>query len=107
VPDEVGRPADDLVDERDRVVGHQLVGDRPVDVRRVPMSPPLRQEHVEPIGQRPDVRLEEPRIYEAAVHQDHWIALASLVVPGPHRPERHVRAHGSLPVSVGDGCRTP
>jgi len=62
---------------------------------------------METLGQRPDVRIEEPRIDEAAVHQDQRIALASLVVPGPHRPELHVGTHQSLTPPVGDGCRTP
>ncbi len=40
--DEVGGPADDALEEGDRVVGHVLVVQRPVHVRRVAVAPPLR-----------------------------------------------------------------
>src|SRR5947209_2316954 len=37
--EQVHGPADDRVDEGDRVLGHELKGDGPVDVGRVPMAP--------------------------------------------------------------------
>ena len=52
VPDQVGGLADDGVEEGDRVVGHQLVGDRPVDVRRVAVAAAFRCVDVEALGQR-------------------------------------------------------
>jgi hypothetical protein len=48
---------------------------------------------VEVLGQRGQVRLEEPRVDQPAVQQHQRFALAMLVVPGPHRTELHVGRH--------------
>jgi hypothetical protein len=71
----------------------QLVGDRALDVWGVAMAAPLRGVEVEVRGQRGEVRLEEPRIYQPAVQQHQWFALAVLVVPGLHRTKLRVGRH--------------
>ena len=53
MPHEVRRLANHLLEERDRVVRHQLVGDRTRDVRGVPVPPPFRRVDVEPLGEAP------------------------------------------------------
>src|SRR5262249_12570306 len=99
MPDQVGRLTHHLLQERDHVIGHQLIGDRPLDVRCVPVTPALWEKDVESLGQRPDIRLEESPIDEPAVHHYQRITLATLVVPGPNLSQLHCCTHGGPPPS--------
>lgn len=84
--EQVHGPADDRVDEGDRVVGHELKGDGPGYVGRVPMAPlfgcvdaEVRCERFGVGGQCAGI---DPG--PARVQRDQRIALAALVVPHLH-----------------------
>jgi hypothetical protein len=98
--DEVRRPADDRLQKRDRVLRHRVEGDRTGYVRRVAVAATLRRVHVEPSGQRADVRAKRPRIDTgpSRVEQDDGIPLAVLVIPGADTSEGYIFSHGASPV---------
>src|SRR6266487_1669855 len=54
---------------------------------------PLRQEDVEPVGQRVEVLLEEPRVDQPAVQQHERLTLAALVIPGAHAGKLDITCH--------------
>jgi hypothetical protein len=92
-PEEVRRAADHVLEERDRVLRHQLVGDRALDVGRAPVAAPLRGEDVEARGQRLEVRCPGPSVGAARVQQHKRLALAGFVVPGAYLSELYVAGH--------------
>jgi hypothetical protein len=61
----------DLFEEGDGVLGHQLVGDRPVDVGRATVPPAVGPVHPEMGGEPGHVGLEGPRVGEAGVQEHH------------------------------------
>jgi hypothetical protein len=67
--DQVGRSADDSLEERDRVRRHQLIGDRPLHVRGPPVAAPLRRENVEVRRQGVEVRCPGARISSSGMEQ--------------------------------------
>jgi hypothetical protein len=95
----VRRCADDPLEECDRVLRHQLVGDWALDIRGPPVATPLRREHVEVRGQRVEVRGPRPGVGPAGVEQHQRLALAVLVIPGTHLAKLHVACHrGNSPL---------
>jgi hypothetical protein len=66
VADQVRWLADHGLQEGDGVVGHELVGDRALDVGGVAMATPLGGVEVEVFGQRGKLRLQEPRVDQPA-----------------------------------------
>jgi hypothetical protein len=89
----VSRPADHPVDEGERVLRHQVIGDRPRYIRGAPVAAALRGEDVEVSGQRVEVRCPGPRVGAARVQQRERLAVAVLVVPGAYVSELYVAGH--------------
>jgi hypothetical protein len=71
------RLAHDVLEECDRVLRHQLEGDRPVDVRGTAVSAPFGGEHMEVLCQSREVRAPRPRVDSrpAGVQQYERLAL--------------------------------
>jgi hypothetical protein len=84
MPAQVRRPPDHRLQERDRVLCHQVEGDRSLDVRGVTVAALVGREDVKPLRQGADVVREEANVGQAAVQQHEWVARSQLVVPGTY-----------------------
>jgi hypothetical protein len=93
VTDQVGRTADDFLEQGDGVVDHRLERHRPRDVRRSAVTAPVVAEHVEVLGQRFDVLLVEARIDQCPVHEDERVSGTALVIPAADAAQVDVRRH--------------
>ena len=99
VPHELCRAADDLLEKRDRVLAHQLVGDRARDIWRAPLATPLRRVDVEVGRERGEIWRPCPRSSSAGVQQHKRLAVAMLVIPGADLAKLNVATHGITPDS--------
>ena len=93
--DEVGGPADDPLDEGDRVRGHQLVGDRPVDVGGAPVAAALGREDAKARHELVEVRPQGARVDPAGMQQHERLPVAMLVVPGVDTVQVNVLGHAT------------
>jgi hypothetical protein len=96
VPDQVGRAADDLLEEGHGVPGHEVVADGTGDVGGAPVAAPVGSEHPEPLGQPRQVDLEGAGVGVAGVQEDQRGPVAVLLVVGAHGTELDVLGHGVL-----------
>jgi hypothetical protein len=96
------RPADHLLQERDRVQCHRLKRDRTRDIRRAAVPAPLGRVHVEAGSERTDVRSERARIDTgpSGVKQHQRLAVAVLLIPGAHVAELCVVRDLNLPYAM-------
>lgn len=69
------------LEERTRVPGRQLIGDRSLDGRGMAVARPFRDENVEALSQGNDDRREGSRIDAARMDLCKTLALDPLVVP--------------------------
>ena len=98
VADQVGRPADDLFQEGDRVLGHQLVGERAGDVGGAAVAAPVGPQDPEVFDQAGEVALEGAPVGAPRVQQHQRRPVAILLVVGAHLAELHVAAHCLSPL---------
>ena len=106
VADQVGRPADNLLDVGDRVLGHLLVGDRAVDVGGPAVATAIGPEDLEVSGEAGDDDLEDARVGAPGMQEHQRWPVAVLLVVGAHLAELHVAAHSLSPlVSWRSICR--
>jgi hypothetical protein len=96
VADEERRAAHHLLEERDGVPRHQLVGNRTPDVGRTTVAAAIGPEHSEVLGQAGQVRFEHPGVGAAGVQQHHRLTLSVLLVVRVHIAELGVTGHRRL-----------
>jgi hypothetical protein len=80
--DEVLRGGGDGLDERDRVAGHRVEGDRPRDVRGAGVTAAVGRIDAEALGQRRQVGRPGARVGAAGMQQHERRSLAVLLVVG-------------------------
>jgi site-specific recombinase XerC len=95
-----GRAADDLLEEGDRVLGHERIGDGALDVGGAPVTAPVGPEDVEVLGELGHIVLEGPRVRQSGVQEHQRLARAVLLVVGVHVAELCVVGHLLLPLVV-------
>jgi hypothetical protein len=98
VTDQVRRPADDLLEEGDRVLRHLLVGDRAVDVGGAAVAAPVGPEHPEALHQAGEVDRKGAGVGAPGMQQHQRLPAAVLLVVGAHLAELHVAGHPLAPL---------
>jgi AraC-like DNA-binding protein len=93
VPEQVRGSADDLLEEGDRLVGHDVVGDRAVDVGRATVTTPVGAKHAEALREGGQVLLEGTRVREAGVQEDERLPVTVLLVVDVHVCELDIGGH--------------
>ena len=97
VAHEMRGPADDRLEPRDGVLGHQLERQRPFDIGRVAVAPAFGQIQPKLAGQPVEVAAEIATVGEPAVHQHQRVTRSVLVVPGSHVIKLYVLRYFPLP----------
>jgi hypothetical protein len=93
VAQQVGRAADDLLEEGDRVLRHELIGDGAFEVGGAPVPAPVGSENVKMLGELGHVLLEGPRVRQSGVQEHERLPHTILLVIGVHVAELYVVGH--------------
>ena len=100
-PSSVCRPADHLLEEGDRVVGHPGVADRAVDVGRAAVAAAVGAVDAEVLGEARGVALERARVGQPGMQEHERVARAVGFVVGVHDAASAARltAPGGIPIT--------